>query len=171
MAYASSSDLSARFDVRIISDLASDDGTQITEDALATNSKVVAALADASGRIDSALTVARIYSTADLAALTGNSLALLKRITCELAMAFLIGRRQEKFLDEAIARVEQKSEEYLDRLRKGERLFGGSEEAKDAGLPSVDGPTAVDYSNLNLLPDRTHHYYPSRASRLPLGRG
>ncbi len=171
MAYASASDLTARYDTRIIQDLASDTGTAVSSGALATDAKVAAALDDASGRIDSALTVARIYSTDDLDDLTGNSLALLKRITCELAMAFLISRRQEKLLDGSVAEVEQKSEDYLDRLRKGERLFGEAESAKDAGLPSVDGPTAVQYNELNLLPDRTRNFYPSRASRLPLGRG
>jgi phage gp36-like protein len=171
MAYASSSDLTARYDSRIIRDLASDTGTPVSEGALATDTRVSAALDDASGRIDSALTVARIYSTDDLDALTGNSLALLKRITCELAMAFLISRRQEKMLDGSTAEVEQKGEDYLDRLRKGERLFGEAEAAKDAGLPSVDGPTSVEYAELNLLPDRTKHFFPSRASRLPTTRG
>ena len=170
MAYASSADLTARFDSQIIRDLASDSGTQVEEGDLATDVKVQAALDDASGRVEAALTVARIYSTDDLDALTGNSLAMLKRIVCELAMAFLIGRRQEKMLDEGLQRVEQKSEEYLDRLRKGERLFGANEEAQDAGLPTVGGMTAVEYNNLNLIPDRTHNYYPRRAGRLPLGR-
>ncbi len=170
MAYASSADLIARFDVRIIQDLASDTGTQVSAGDLSSDAKVSASLDDASGKIDSALTVAQIYTTDDLEGLTGNSLALLKRITCELAMVFLIGRRQEKFLDESLAQVEEKSEAYLDRIRKGERLFGSVEDAVTAGLPTVGGMTAVEYNELNLMPDRTHNFYPKRQSRLPLGR-
>jgi len=170
MAYATATDLTARFDWRIIADLVSDDGSQVSEGSLASDDKVDAALDDASGRIESALTVARIYSTTDLAALTGNSLAMLKRITCELAMTFLIGRRQEKFLDPSLAAVEEKAEQYLDRLRKGERLFGGQDEAQGAGLPTIDGPTVTTYETLNLLPERTRNFYPHRSSRLPLGR-
>jgi len=170
MAYATSTDLTARFDARTIGDLASDSGTQVDEAGLATSAKVTAALDDASGRIDGALTVAQIYTTDDLDDLTGNSLALLKRITCELAMAFLISRRQEKFLDESVSRVEAQSEEYLDRLRKGERLFGDVDAATAAGLPTVGGMTAVEYNELNLIPDRARNFYPARQSRLPLGR-
>ena len=51
MAYATAADLIARFDWRIIGDLASDSGTQVTEGALANKSKVTAALNDASGRV------------------------------------------------------------------------------------------------------------------------
>ena len=171
MAYATSSDLTARFDRRIIADLATDEGVEVSESSLSSNTAVDAALDDASGRIDAALTVARIYTTDDLDALTGNSLALLKRITCELAMTFLIGRRQEKLLDQSLAAVEEKAEAYLDRLRKGERLFGAVDAAKGAGLPTVDGPTAVKYDTLNLLPDRTRNFYPHRAGRLPIGKG
>jgi len=91
MAYATPTDLSARFDEAIIKDLASDTGDPV--DNITTDTKVLAALDDASGRIESACTVSRLYSPDDLAGLTGNTLALLKRITCELAMAYLMGRR------------------------------------------------------------------------------
>ena len=170
MSYADADDLTARFDWRIIADLASDSGTQVEESALGGNEKVAAALDDASGRIDAALSVAQVYTAADLAGLSGNSLAMLKRITCELAMLFLIGRRQEKLLDGSLPPMEQKAEDYLDRLRKGERLFGDVAAAAAAGLPTVDGPTTVQYEELNLLPDRTRNFYASRQSRLPLGR-
>ncbi len=167
MAHASPADLTARFDENTIKDLASDTGEPVAD--ITNDQKVLAALADASGRIDGALTVSRMYTAADLAGLTGNSLALLKRIVCSLAMAYLIERRPEKYGGEGVSTAKREAEEYIDRIRKGERLFD-VEVAKDAGLPEVDGPTAADYRDLNLIPDRTRNFYPVRAGRLPLGR-
>jgi len=167
VAYATATDLAARYDENTIKDLASDTGEPV--DDITTDPKVLAALDDASGRVESAITVARIYSAADLAGLTGNTLALLKRITCELAMVFLIQRRPEKYADEALERMKAGAEDFLDRLRKGERLFA-VEAARDAGLPEIDGPSAITYNRLNMIPDRTRNFYPSRKSRLPLGR-
>ena len=80
MAYASVADLKKRFDVRTLGDLASDDGTQVASANLPADENVLAALDDASGEIDSAVLVARRYTTSDLTALTGNSLAYLKRL-------------------------------------------------------------------------------------------
>lgn len=168
MAYATPADLAARFDENTIKDLASDTGEPVAD--ITNDQKVLAALADASGRIDGALTVARMYTAADLEGLTGNSLALLKRIVCSLAMAYMIERRPEKYANEGPSAAKKEAEEYIDRLRKGERLFD-VEVVRDAGLPEIDGPSAIDYRRLNLLPDRTRHFYPSRVSRLPIDRG
>lgn len=168
MAYADSDDLIARYDEQTLKDLASDTGDPVAD--ISTDTAVTAALNDASGRVQSAVSVSRLYSATELAALTGSSLALLKRITCELAMVFMLERRPEKYGDEYTRRLRQSSEDYLERLRKGERLFD-VEVAKDAGLPSIDGPTTVDARNLNLITTRTQNFYPSKASRLPLGRG
>lgn len=167
--YAAPSDLIVRFDVRTIQDLASDTGTEVDADDLPTDTNVLAALSDASGRMDAAVLVGKLYTTTQLEALTGNSLALLKRICCELAMAFLIQRRPERYGAETLKAARDASEEYLDRLRNGERLFD-IEAAKDAGLPTIDGPTTVQYETMNLIPDRTKNFYPSRKSRLPTNR-
>ncbi|MCP4539915.1 MAG: hypothetical protein GY832_22475 [Chloroflexi bacterium] len=169
MAFADSSDLSTRFDARTIKDLASDTGEPAGS---VDNDIVTAALEDGAGRIRSAATVARIYSDDDLDALTGDSLSLIKRLNCELAMAYLMGRRPEKYGDEdgGFKQVKQDVDDFLDRLRKGERLFG-VEANLNAGLPTIDGPSAVTYDRLNLIPDRTQNFYPHRGTRLPLGRG
>jgi len=167
MAFDSAADLAARFDERIIADLASDTGEPVAD--ITSDTKVTVALEDGAGRIVSALTVARMYDPDDLAALTGYSLALLKRINCELAMSYLIGRRQDNFGDESYQKIQESAEDYLERIRKGERLFD-IEAAKDAGLPEVDGPSTVQYRKMNLIPDRTSNFYPERATRLPLGR-
>lgn len=167
-AYASSSDLSARFDETIIKDLASDSGEPVVD--ISSDAKVSAALDDSSGRIDAAVLVAGIYAVTDLTALTGNSLALLKRLTCELAMCDLMRRRQDPEVYEKLAFMKKDVEDYLDRLRKGERLFGAVDDAIGAGKPTIDGPTATDYQRLNIITVRTRNFYPGIASRLPIGR-
>lgn len=167
MSYATPSDLLTRKDARTIKALASDTGADIADPD--TDPNLLQALEDASGEVDSAVLVAKIYSTAELATLTGNSLALLKRITCEVAMAFLFARRP-KYDEDGYDKALERCNKWLDRLRKGERVFD-LEPQQDAGLPSVDGPSAVDYSRMNLLVDRTKGYYPARGNRLPSGRG
>lgn len=168
MSYADSADLTKRYDSRTLADLASDTGTP--EGDLSTSDRVSTALEDASGRIDAAVMQGRMYEADDLAGLTGNSLALLKRIACELAVAYLMSCRPERFGAEEIAAAGKAAEDYLERLRKGERLFV-VEKVQDAQLPTIDGPTAVDYNRLNMIPERCHGYYPRRSTRLPIGRG
>ncbi|WP_321377114.1 hypothetical protein [Trichococcus shcherbakoviae] len=167
MAYAIPSDMAARYDLNTISDLLSDSGEPVAN--ITDNSILLAILESSSGRVDAALLVSDNYTTAELASLTGNSLALLKDIVCDLGMARLMRRRPEKLGDEAVAAVSKDAEEYLDRLRRGDRLFDIPAH-REAGLPEVTGPTAMDYRNLNLIPDRTHNFYPARSRRLPIGR-
>lgn len=154
-------------DETIIADLVSDTGDAVVD--LSTDTKLLAIISSAEGRVESACTVANIYTPEVLAALTGNSLALFHEIVSNLAMLSLLKRRPGKYSE--IAEQAKDYEEYLDRLRKGERVFGGSEDNRDAGVPNVDGPTVATYERLNLLPDRTQHFFPNRSSRLPLGRG
>lgn len=156
------------FDSSVIADLASDTGTPVAD--IGSDARVLAALAAASGRVESALTVGNQYTPEHLAGLGGNSQALLKELVCGLAMQLMLRRRPGSRHDEQYKPAVEDANEFLDRLRKGERVFGGSVENRDAGLPSVDGPSTVDYDRLNLIPDRTRHYYPSRAGRLPRGR-
>ncbi|MEK9810000.1 MAG: phage protein Gp36 family protein, partial [Candidatus Nanopelagicales bacterium] len=93
MAYAAASDMQLRFDERTLAELVSDTDVAIDTADLATDTKLAAALDDASGVIDAALLTGGRYSAASLSGLTGNSLALLKRLCCVLAMTFLRQRR------------------------------------------------------------------------------
>jgi hypothetical protein len=106
------------------------------------------------------------YDASELSALAGNSLAHLKRITCELAMRNLLARRPA-YKPEVLEIFEKRADRQLDRLRKGENVFN-IDDHKEAGVPSVDGPSLAEVQNLNLLRDRTRNYYPSR--RLPNNR-
>jgi len=167
-AYATADDLTARYDERTIRDLLSDDGTPVTE-RLTAHTRLTSLLEAASGRVEAASLNAKMYTAVQLAALTGNSLGLLKDIVCDLTMIRLIMRRPEKFSSEQIKDMRESAEMYLEQLRKGERLFAIDANI-DAGLPTIDGPTAVDYERLNLIPDRTRNYYPGRGRSLPIGR-
>lgn len=171
MAYATGDDLAARKDVNTIRDLATDDEAPVDLSNINTNANIVAALADASGEVDSALLVGGVYTTDDLASLTANSLAKLKRITCEIAMAFLFARRP-KYDEDGYDKALERADKWLERLRKGERVFEVTDEDPAAGtLPTIDGPTVVTYDRLRLMVDRTKNFYPHRGQRLPEGRG
>lgn len=167
MAYATPDDMVLRFDANTIGDLVSDTGVAATD--LTTNATVLAALEAASGRVDAAALVSQNYSTAELAALTGNSLALLKDIVCDLAMIRLLKRRPEKITNEALAAASKEAEDYLDRLRRGDRLFDVAAH-ETAGVISVEGPTTLEFENLNLITARTKNYFADYRSRWPLDR-
>ena len=167
-AYADYDDLVAFSDERTILDLLSDTGDYAGDPT--TDAKLLVLLSAASGQIEAACGVADLYKPDDLAKLTGNSLALLKQLVAALTMVSLVRRRPEKYGSDYWQAVRAETEEYLDRLRKGERLFDDPAK-RAAGLPTIDGPTALDYNSLNLLPSRTRNYFPSVAQRLPLGRG
>lgn len=153
----------ARFDARTVGQLVSDTGQSVPPASLATNTAVLAALEDASGEIDAALMQGQRYSAADLAALTGNSLAYLKRICCQIAMARLWERRP--YLDEEGAeKALNMARQALDRLRKGENLFA-VEDNLAASVPSIETPSVTSIENLNLVVDRArgwNGFYPAR---------
>lgn len=169
MAYATTEDLRARYGEQTLRDLASDTGHPVVD--LASNLRLKTALSAASGRLRAAVKVGQIYSDDDLTALIGDDLELLKDLVCELAMLRLMAARPEKFPSESIQAQKKELEEYLDMLRKGQRLFGGVDAAAEAGVAKVDGPSALDLENLNLITVRTNRFFPSFASRLPRGRG
>lgn len=166
MSRASTTDLAIYFDERAIEGLASDTGEPDLD--WPNNQKIKDILSSADGRIEAACTVANLYEAADLDALTGSALQLYKEIACCLAMAILIRRRQGKYRKEYEEQLKE-AEDYLGLLRKGERVFGIVAN-RDAGMAYIDGPDVIDYDRMNLLPDRTKHYYPSRSSRLPTDR-
>jgi phage gp36-like protein len=166
-AYATPADFVEAFDEQTLRDLASDTGIPVA--SLTSDSKIITALNSAAGRIEAAVLVGKIYSTDDLRALTGNTKALLVRLNCELALIYMLARRPEKYGTDYFKALNQYIEEYLKALQKGERLFG-TEAAKDAGLPTVDGPDHLDFERLNLITARVRNFYPHFGKRLPIGR-
>lgn len=166
MPYAAPSDLTARYDLRTVSQLASDNNVAVPDVTAAP--AVLAVLSDASGDVDVALMAGGRYTAADLAALTGNSLATLLRIVCDIAMSYLYARRPG-FDVKKTKELRELADDHLDRLRKGENVFALPAQIS-AGQPTIDGPTAVEYEAMNLTADRARRgYFPAR--NLPFGRG
>lgn len=168
-AYASASDMIARKDVRTLGDLVSDNGIRVIEGSLAGNAKMTAALEDASGLIEAGLLQGKRYSTADLAALTGNSMSYLKRLTCDIAFWLLWDRKPSyKPEDHSRSAAYEECQTALELLRKGQHIFN-VETVKDAGLPDVQTPSLQQYENRNLMVERLRGpAFPAR--RIPLIR-
>lgn len=158
--YATPADLLKRYDARDIGDLASDTGTQVSAGSIPTDPNVLAALADASGDIDSALMAGNRYTSADLTSLAGNTASKLIRLTCDIAMGYLLARRPGFDMDR-LKQFREQNHFMLERLRKGENVFDLAPQ-KEAGVIDHATPSAVDTSKLQLMRDRTKNYYPAR---------
>ena len=162
MAYATGSDLIARFDARQISDLLEDDGTSVSQRDVPTHSVVTTALDDASGKIKGALRKGNRYLPADLSALTGESLALLKRITCDIAMALLLDRRIDADAEQSQKRHER-AERYLEQIKSGDIVFDVDDIIEASNAEHIEH-TEIDLvtTHKHLLRERTKNYYPAR---------
>lgn len=160
-AFASNADLLKYFDTRVVGDLAGDTGVRVSAGSLATDANVTAALEAASGKVAAAVMQGQRYSSDDLAGLTGNSLGYLKYLTCVVAFSILWERRP---WSEDREKAAERADEMLEMLRTGKHVFD-VEDHKDAGLPSIDGPSRVAIRDLNLIVDRARgHYYPARVT-------
>lgn len=169
-AYAEPSDLAARHDIRVLQALASDDDTPLSRHDTLAHEFILTALEDASGEVESALRRGGIYTVANLEALTGNSLAKLKRMVCTVAMALMFERRPGMFTEQAQAYLER-SDKLLKELATGDKIFE-LDSHDDANFPTIDGPTSLDYIRMNTITDRMGgRYFPRREGRLPTDRG
>ena len=160
-------DMLARFDFRMLLRLCFDDDAVHDETALAQSPILNAALGDACGEFRAAISVAGMYDEDQLERLTDDSLSLAKRIVCEMAASFLYSRRGGE-ARETVKELRASAEEYLDRLRKGERLFSLREEDKtkeEAGRPTLMEPTVVELRNLNGVTQRARVYFGDVARR------
>ena len=162
--YASAAQLLERYDARDIGDLVSDTDDQASPIDLLTHPLVTTSLEDASGAIEASLLVGNRNSPTELESLTGNSKSFLERITCDIAMSFLLCRRPGFDADRMTAQMNL-AEMHLERLRNGENVLN-LDDQRDAGNPTVDGPSLVRLqSHLHLVRDRVSNYYPGR--RMP----
>jgi phage gp36-like protein len=115
----------ARFDIRPSIQLLVDNGlTPPISDLGDTNSTAYAnlqtLLADASGELELACFMGGRYAATDLAGLNGNSLAVMKRLVCNIAVRMLWERRQDGKPPPPQA---QQAAQMLDLLAQGERVF------------------------------------------------
>lgn len=164
-AFATNAQMLARYDARILGDLVGDLGAQVSAGSLATDPVLMAFLEDASGLILAACLRGEKYSEADLVALTGNSEAHLVRITCDLAMAALYGRRYDHQWMDNREKAEAVAEKHLERLRRGEHVFD-VDGNKDAGLPDHTYPSLSDSRNRQGMREAVRGYFTLRRPRL-----
>lgn len=168
MAYVTPAEFLERYDERVIGDLASVDGTPVSPGALLSDSRLAAALLDAEGEVNSAAHVAARYTSTQLAALTGAGAAHLKRIVSDIGFFLMIDRRILNVSTDERDYRRKVYKDILDDLRKGIALFD-IEEAKEAGLPSVTGPTTAQADSMYYITGRARgHFFPNRV--LPNGR-
>lgn len=148
--YAAPEDLAARFDIRTIGLLCTDDGQKLSRTAVLSHPNVMVALDDASGRVESALQHGGRYRVEDLQELTGNSQSHLKQIVCTIAMTRLLRRRPGTYTD-LLQQVSAEAEEYLSYLAKGFDVFTLTQHLA-AGVIEADGPG--NNENISLLNQR-----------------
>lgn len=163
MAYAAASDLINYKDARHLGDLCSDDGTRVASGSLSGDAKITAALDAASGEVEAALLQGKRYTAADLADLTGNSLAYLKKLTCDIAFWILWDRKPAYRPDEhSREKAMEQCAESLKKLRTGEHIFNVTA-VKDAGVPDLQAPSLVELQRNNFLVDACRpRYFPDR---------
>lgn len=169
--YALPVDLHVRYDWREIGDLISDSNEQISVVDQITvgttpNGLLLQILSDAGGDVEAALLASGRYENTDLFDLAGNSASLLKRIICEIAIAYIY-ERKPFYKSERTEQYSKAKEGHLKRLADGVNVFN-LPLLIEAGMPDVTGPSTIDYQNLNLTTDRCTNYYPRRA--LPFSR-
>lgn len=160
MAFATTDDWLIRLDERTLGDLASDTETPVARKDFSVDAVLLGLLDDASGEVESALIAADMYSDLDLSTLTGNSLARLKRLTCDIASVMLFERRPE-YNTERGAEKREKVEEQLARLRKGLNIFN-LDAPGTAGKPSHSAPTIAQIREGNFIRDEASPAYPRR---------
>ena len=158
--YVSVAKFLERYDQRTVGDLVSDDDNAVHPNSLPTNVNLLTLIGDASGDIDAALLVGKLYSTSDLEGLTGNALSLLQRMCSEITMYYLHDRRPT-FNPEKLDNYDRLRSRHLERLRKGENIFN-LDANKDASVASVEGPKLVDYATGPLWRDQSNNYFPVR---------
>lgn len=161
-AFAASTDMVNRYDVRTLGQLCGD-GATIGEGALASDDKMTAALESATGQIIAAVLVGERYSRADLDGLSDESADYLVDLTCRVAFWKLWDRKPYTGREDPNRTAAKKEAlEALDMLRKGLHVFD-VDGVKEAGRPDVDRISVAEASNFHLIVDRARgSFYPSR---------
>lgn len=127
--------LLSRYDYRWIANQIYDNGTAATQ-AQVLNSPIIAEfIQDASEMVLAAATIGERYSRGDLECYGG---CLLVRITCGLVLGLILKRRARGSKDEeALTTDYNESLQYLEQLRRAERIFFNVPGVVEAGVPAT----------------------------------
>lgn len=137
--FITAAQLTSRYDWRWIGENITDTGVPSASQSAVEGSAVVAdAIEDASDLVMGAAAIGSRYSEADIAAYGGR---LLTRLVADLTMGLILKRRARAVEDwEKISAPYTEALEYLEQLRRGERIFWAVPDVAEAGLP---GATSV----------------------------
>lgn len=126
----------AAYDWRWIAQNITDTGIPATEAQVLASTKLAGFIEEASETILGACAVGARYSLTDLETYGG---ALLRRITCDLVMGLILKRRVRAVKDtEAYTAAYEEALNYLELLRRGERVFYAVPNVPEAGLPTTE---------------------------------
>lgn len=149
--YCSASDFLTRYDYRPIAQLMNDaDSASVTRNNLlnvptATDegNRLLEILMECSGEVEAAALLGKRYTPAELMALTGASLAYLKRLVADLAIGRCYERRP---MVNPWAAATQTARQLLNAIGSGEAIFG-TQEAADASLLEARQETMQQIDN------------------------
>ncbi len=130
--YCSNAQFMILHDYRNVADLLVDDDSRLTQALVLASTNLTKFLSVASGEIESALLACNRYTPTDLAALTGASSDYLQQLTADLAFWRMCSRRWPE-ADPKDVQGASAALGALERLRKGENIFG-LQEIMNAGL-------------------------------------
>lgn len=134
-AFITTADLIVRYDHRWIGQNITDNGIPATEAEVLSSTKLNAFIEEASEAVMGAAAVGDRYSLSDLTTYGG---VLLKRIVCDLVIGAILKRRVRANKDnEAFTTAYEEALNYLELLRRGERIFYAVPNVPEAGLPST----------------------------------
>lgn len=161
-AYATGEDMVARYDVRLLGDLARDDGTQEPAASVPVNPNLLAMLSDAYGQIVAKIVVMDRYtlSQIDPANLSPAALAYLTRLNCDMALIYLKQRRG-KYNEKVDGPMNKRNEESLKALQDGAGILLGIADANaKASVIGMAQPELIPICKRNTIRFRVRNYYP-----------
>lgn len=163
--YCTPSDFLDRYDWRFVAELMSDEGIQPDRLTLVTpgtgpNQRLQALLDSAAGEVEAACLVASRYTPTDLAGLTGVAAKFLKQLVADLAIGLAGFRRPH--LDKPIPPQVERADAQLDRLRKGQSIFG-IQETMDAGVVQSEIETEAIRQIRGLTSTQSRRFFGQRA--------
>lgn len=170
--FADSGDMTARYDSRTLGDLLADDGTRVTTGNMAANTRMLAALKSATGRMKAALLRAERYTISDITNMQDSGHAdydedsseYLKTLTCSVAFWEIWRAKPQRDNDSSARKgAREESDEAIKTLLTGEEVFNVPR-ATDAGTPKVQTVTRSEIeSDWSLFVDTARgRFYPRR---------
>jgi phage gp36-like protein len=164
MGYATGADMLQRYDARLLGDLVSDDGTQVSVANLPTNGNLVALLTDAQAAIDAALFVGNRYTVAQLTTLSTTAQSFLRRLNCDLCLIYL-KRRRGVFNSEKDGDLLKECDARIKGLRDGEDLLMQAVDTEaQASTLELDAPTMIPVLRRQTIRNQVRNYFPVQSN-------